>query len=131
MRLRSFTGPDMPTVMKMVRNAMGDGAVILATETQKGRKGVTVTAAIETNEDPIPDMPRPAPRPTAAADAGETETLRFDLQTVLRFHNLPELFISKILNKTSGQELNSISALHKISAKRDGKTLLQMALERV
>ena len=46
MLLRTFTAADMPAAMKMVREALGDEAIILTTENLKGKKGVTVTAAL-------------------------------------------------------------------------------------
>ncbi|MDE3059722.1 MAG: GTPase [Pseudomonadota bacterium] len=111
MRLRTFTAPDMPAAMKLVREALGDDAIILSSESARGRKSVKVTAAVE--EEPMTDGGRrqekkiiPSSsiiRPPLAA-----EPLRFQLQETLRFHNLPELFIAKLLQKeVSGRSLRS------------------------
>lgn len=70
MRLRTFTAPDMQRAMVMIRETMGDDAVIIATTRENGGKSVSVTAALEeemhhpeeemelTEENaPAPDLP--------------------------------------------------------------------------
>ena len=47
MRMRTFTAPDMNRAMLMVREALGDDAVIISTERDNGSKNVSVTAAVE------------------------------------------------------------------------------------
>lgn len=47
MRLRTFTAPDMNRAMVMVREALGDDAVIISTSRDANNKAVSVTAAIE------------------------------------------------------------------------------------
>lgn len=47
MRLKSFTANSMKDAMKMVRDALGEDAIIIATREQNGGKSVRVTAAIE------------------------------------------------------------------------------------
>lgn len=47
MRLRTFTAPDMSRAMVMVREALGDDAVIISTSRDANNKAVSVTAAIE------------------------------------------------------------------------------------
>lgn len=130
MRLRTFTANDMPAAMKMVRDALGENAVILATEARKGKKGISVTAAVDTKDEFIAASPpsRPASRTTGGDVVDE---LRFELQNILRFHNIPDLFVAKILQKATPRELSSLSALHTISANRDEKPLLRLAMEKV
>jgi flagellar biosynthesis protein FlhF len=50
---------------------------------------------------------------------------------VLRFHNIPEHFVSKISNHASRQEFVSLSALQHISANRNEKPLVRHALEKI
>lgn len=128
MRLRTFTAPDMPTAMKMVRDAMGDEAIILSSEQQKGQKGVTVTAAVDGREEPIFPTTPPPPKTISSASA---ESIRSELQQVLRFHNVPEHLVAKIFNKADPRELASIEALHQMGAKRDPATFTRLALEKV
>lgn len=47
MRLKSFYAKTMTEAMKMVRETLGDDAVIVATREEKGGKAVHVTAAVE------------------------------------------------------------------------------------
>lgn len=47
MRLKTFTAPDMNRAMLMIRETMGDDAVIIATARDSNGKSVSVTAAID------------------------------------------------------------------------------------
>src|SRR5438552_3576197 len=108
MRLRTFTAPDMPTAMQMVRDTMGDSAIILASEPHKGKAGISVTAALDGKEEPIlSSLPKAASIPKSNA---ETDQLRFEVNNILRFHNLPELYVAKMMQQYSGKELSSIWA---------------------
>ena len=128
MMLRTFTAPDMPAAMKMMRDAMGDNAIILATEASKGKKGISVTAAVEKEDEQAPAPARKS-APTAESNAA-LEQLRFDIQNVLRFHNVPELYVSKMLKSTPEREFSSMVQLQKISAAGDEKQLLSVAMEK-
>ncbi len=61
MRLKSFHGPTMTDAMRLVRGALGDDAIIVATREEDG--GVRVTAAIE--DATVPRAPSPADAPLA------------------------------------------------------------------
>ncbi|MBY0407296.1 MAG: hypothetical protein K2Q01_06350, partial [Rickettsiales bacterium] len=126
MRLRTFTAPDMPTAMKMVRDAMGDDAIILSSEPLKGKKGVTVTAAHDGQEEPIFPV-HTAPPTISSASA---ESIRSELQQVLRFHNVPDMLAAKIFNKADPRELASIEALHHLGSKRSPESFIRLALEK-
>lgn len=47
MRLRTFTAPDIQRAMVMIRETMGDDAVIISTTRENGGKTVSVTAALD------------------------------------------------------------------------------------
>lgn len=51
MRLKSFTAKSMTEAMKMVRDTLGEDAIIVATREENGGKTVRVTAAIEKDLD--------------------------------------------------------------------------------
>ena len=57
MRLRTFTAPDMNRAMVMVREALGDDAVIISTSRDANSKAVSVTAAIEEEVPAVEDVP--------------------------------------------------------------------------
>lgn len=59
MRLRTFTAPDMQRAMVMIRETLGEDAVIIATTRENGGKSVSVTAALEE------EAYRPEDAPTA------------------------------------------------------------------
>ena len=118
--------------MKMVRDALGEDAIILSSESKSG-KGATVTAAVEPSDkwemaSEKKDKPSPIPRPSPLSTNNH---LIFEIQNILRFHNIPEHFISKIIHKASSKEFVSLSALHQISANRDDKPLVRHLLEKV
>ena len=152
MLLRTFTAADMPAAMKMVREALGDEAIILTTENLKGKKGVTVTAALEKQDDAFIHSPpleggarggvasahsnKQAPPPLTlplkgGGNSREIERIRHDLNTVLHFHNIPDLFISKITRYSNDKELASMLGLQRTSAKSDDKHLIALALEKM
>jgi flagellar biosynthesis protein FlhF len=47
MRLKSFTAPTMSEAMELVRQELGDDAIIVSTQRAAGTKGVRITAALE------------------------------------------------------------------------------------
>lgn len=113
MRLKSFTASSMPAALEMVREAMGDNAIILTTE-HTGRRSIKVTAAVEQGEDaPARTIKAAAPPPLKQESRGGGD-LRFALQNILRFHNVPELFAAKMLQQTparSTSERDGLEAL--------------------
>ena len=48
MRLKTFTGPSMGDVMRQLRDAFGEDAIIVSTEQDKNGMGARITAAIDT-----------------------------------------------------------------------------------
>lgn len=57
MRLKSFTANSMKDAMQMIRDTLGENAIIVATREENGGKTVRVTAAID--KDTEATMPRP------------------------------------------------------------------------
>lgn len=130
MKLRTFTAPDTTTAMQLVRKALGDDAIILSTkESVNGVPCITVTAAID-NDAPQIEKLNPTVLSTEQSTP-DTDNLRFEIQNVLRFHNLPELFITKLMQKATNQSLASIVALHRISGNKNARDLQHMALEKI
>jgi len=128
MRLRTFTAADMPAAMRLVRDSLGEDAIILATEVHKSKKSVSVTAAIEREDDQpynTKHESKPENRPESRHESALTrhataEPLRFKLQETLRFHNMPELFIAKLMACATDKALTNLR-----------KPSLQAALEMV
>lgn len=61
MRLRTFTAPDIQRAMVMIRETLGDEAVIISTTRDTDSKTVSVTAAVDADDDEgyMPDAPEP------------------------------------------------------------------------
>lgn len=95
MKLRTFTATDNYTAMKMVREALGDEAIILNSKKAAGGRGVTVTAALESA------IVQPATAASAAVKKATTskipprivtsgqEASLSAIRKLLRFHNVP------------------------------------------
>ncbi len=61
MRLKSFYAKTMTEAMQMVREQLGDEAIIVATREENGGRSVRVTAAVE-RMDEVPGFESPTPR---------------------------------------------------------------------
>lgn len=130
MRLRTFTASDMPSAMKLVRDALGDNAIILATNAKAGKNQVSVTAAIEEEEE-IGSRQQAVGNNSLMPNAyslmpKEFDDIKFELQNILRFHNLPELFVAKLLKKLSDSDIAEI-----IEKRRGSEELYRPALEKL
>lgn len=118
MRLRTFTAPDMPSVMKLVRDELGENAIILSTEASVGRKLVTVVAAVEEEEEAFQQSP--------TTNHQQITDIRFELQNILRFHNLPEVLVAKLLKKITDADMAEV-----IKNRRGSEELFRPALEKL
>ena len=54
MRLKTFSGPSMSDVMRQLREAFGEDAIIVSTEPGRHGSGVRITAALDTPDEIIP-----------------------------------------------------------------------------
>jgi flagellar biosynthesis protein FlhF len=136
MRLRTFTAPSIPAAMEMVREALGENAIILSTGKHNG-VSVSITAAIDAADEmeeqqqiAVGENAAPVTRPNFNQPS-PTHDLRFEIQTILRFHNLPEMFVSRMVQKVSETDLTAAVALHKISGARDARHLHLLAMEKL
>jgi flagellar biosynthesis protein FlhF len=127
MRLRSFTAPDMPGAIALVREQMGEDAIILHTEATGHGSSIRVTAAIEAGEDRQPaDKAQ-----TLSFKHSDADSLRHDMQNILHFHNLPELFVAKIMQKATDPLLTTTAAIHRIGGQKDAHALSRLMLEKM
>ncbi len=90
MRLKSFTAPSMAEAMQLVRQELGDDAIIVSTQRAAGGKGVRITAALEPSDadDAISEMLAQANR-TPAADL---------VKEALSEHGLPPRLVERMVN---------------------------------
>lgn len=81
MRLKSFYAKTMTEAMKMVRDTLGDEAVIVATREEGGGKSVRVTAAIE-QEDRYGDLDTMLDDMPRGRNTGSRPVPNFEIDTV-------------------------------------------------
>ncbi len=102
MRLRTFTAPDIHEAMAQIRTALGEDAVIISTTRDPVGKGVTVTAAVE-SEDSITFPEEDFIPPAAAANdfvpmpRNEEARIFIELKAILAYHSVPAAVTDKLL----------------------------------
>lgn len=142
MRLRTFTARTMPEALKLITAELGDDAVILSTK--ETTTGVTVTAAMEPDRLERAPISKPQPHPvlgkrtqtsattnSKATHDGLVDRLRYDVQATLRFHNIPEHFIAKMLAHLTDSTTANIFARRRMNIADESKFFLELALEHI
>ena len=105
MRLKSFYARTMTEAMQMIRDTLGEDAIIVATREEKGGKAVHVTAAI----DPSSYSPPPAFEIGQGAPAQGEDWLQYDeeeehsaiaeeLTEIMLRHSVPEDVMDQVLS---------------------------------
>lgn len=91
MRLKSFYGSTMTEAMSLVREALGDEAIIVATRNDEDTNGVRITAAIE-------EKPVAAPEYTSSAylDDDASDSIEI-ISNALVHHHVPSVLAEKLL----------------------------------
>ena len=93
MRLRTFTAATMPKAMELVRQDMGEDAIIVASEQENEDSTYTVTAAIEDAPDIDDEIP---PSKDDVVSINPQTRLSF-LRQVLLAHGLPQHVLEPLL----------------------------------
>src|SRR5688572_20690401 len=97
MRLKSFTARTMTEAMKMVREALGDEAIIIATREEQGGKSVRVTAAVEKDRAEKEE----ADDDWLYADDDDEATVVEDITEVMLRHSVPEDVLDQVVSCAS------------------------------
>ena len=84
MRLKTYTAPTIAQAMDMIRRDLGDSAIIIQTQGERGRQGARVTAAVEER----PSTSRPVPRTADAPGRPLSDAAAID--TALARHGVPQ-----------------------------------------
>lgn len=98
MRLKSFTAPTMAEAMELVRQELGDDAIIVSTQRAAGSKGVRITAALE-----------PADADLAVAEmlSESTESTAAEaVRAALAEHGVPQKVADRMVNAARTAEIN-------------------------
>lgn len=102
MRLKTFTAPDIHQAMAQIREALGEDAVIISTTRDASGKGVSVTAAMESDDPILMDDFDAAAIAAAANDfvpqprSAEAKVL-IELKAILAYHSVPSGVTDKLL----------------------------------
>lgn len=89
MRLKTFTASDMQTAMKMIRESLGEHAVIISSAKDASGRQISITAAVEQEDDPAPD--------SMGISAGAVPDQPGKLAELLYFHNVPSALAGKMI----------------------------------
>ncbi|BAE49301.1 GTP-binding protein [Paramagnetospirillum magneticum] len=97
MRLKSFTAPTMAEAMELVRQELGDDAIIVSTQRAAGSKGVRITAALESVD---ADLAVASMLEEATGGSEVSEAVR----KALVDHGVPSKLVERLVNAahTSG-----------------------------
>lgn len=102
MRLKSFTAKTMKDAMQMIRETLGEDAIIVATSEENGGKTVRVTAAID--DDTMATLPRPLDdRETISmddwqyADDDDEATVVEEITEVMLRHAVPDDVLDNVV----------------------------------
>jgi flagellar biosynthesis protein FlhF len=104
MRLKSFYAKTMTEAMQMIRDTLGDDAIIVATREEKGGKAVHVTAAIDPPSYGTPAFEISKTGPAEADDwlqydeEEENSLIAEELTEVLLRHSVPEDVMDQVLS---------------------------------
>ena len=117
MRLKIFTADNMQAALLMVREALGDDAIIIDTTEKKGK--VKVTAAIEIPVAKVSPRKASKPRPRPAPVKKSLKELQQDEQSesvnlshFLSHHDIPKVMMKRILETAdSFDEDSNMNAL--------------------
>ncbi len=137
MRLKTFYAKTMTEAMQMVRDTLGEDAIIVATREEKGGKAVRVTAAIDPTYSP------PAFEISKTGPANADDWLQYDeeeeesaiaeeLTEVMLRHSVPEEVMDHILSCATvvGLEQPSIALIAAIEHLYNFRPLPQKAYKR-
>jgi len=111
MRLKSFTANSMTDAMKLVREALGEEAIIVATREENGGNSVRVTAAIENDlRDDEAEEERvaalEAKQDWLYADDEDTETVLEEVTETMLRHAVSEDVLDQVVSCANIMSLN-------------------------
>jgi flagellar biosynthesis protein FlhF len=131
MRLRTFTALDMNEAMRLVRETLGDDAVIISTSRDATGKSVQVTAAAEHDDEEELALQESYGhtsytngRESAVnsgngyyatsnrASSGLKNRYLREIDKILHYHSLPAFLIDKILETSQLVEMNHLESFH-------------------
>src|SRR5579883_3023180 len=104
MRLKTFNAPTMSEAMRMVREHLGEDAIIVSTQRGEGGHGYRVTAALEGLEaeyDGTPPAANAEPQPKRGYKAPKREDTIEVLSDALDRHGVPATLAERLLRSAT------------------------------
>ncbi len=104
MRLKTFNAPDIHDAMNLIRESMGDDAVIISTTPNPQGPGIRVTVAADSGskgkaesfDSKLPQF-TPLFAPNTVRAAYQPDTLARDIAKILGYHSLPDYLANKLI----------------------------------
>jgi flagellar biosynthesis protein FlhF len=100
MRLKSYTAPTMAEAMRLVREELGDDAIIVSTQRSSDGRGVRITAALEDGSDDDEDIRR-------ALSGRDTSQFAEKVREALAYHGTPPRLTEKLVAAAAAVEVGS------------------------
>lgn len=98
MRLRTFNAPDMKLAMRMIRETLGEDAIIISSSRASSGDGIVVTAAAEPAET-VHRITPPAPPVTTLLHAAllTPDPVLDRIEEILQFHSTPADITARLI----------------------------------
>lgn len=100
MRLKSYTAPTMAEAMRLVRDELGEDAIIVSTQRSSDGQGVRITAALEDGSDEDDDIQR-------ALLGRNTTQFAEKVREALEYHGTPPRLVDKLVAAATAVEVGS------------------------
>lgn len=128
MRLKTYTAPTIAQALDMIRRDLGDSAIIIQTQGERGGRGARVTAAVEDRTDMGPNRDRHEAPPSSVPAPSRTASAIAAIKAALDRHGVPHPLVQIIVAEAStyGEE----QALLSLSAALDTVLTFQPICER-
>lgn len=97
MRLRTFNAPDMKSAMQMIRESLGEDAIIISSSRANSHDGIIVTAASESVHEKAAANIVPPVTTFLHATAFTSDAVLEHIDEILRFHSAPDYIVNKLL----------------------------------
>ena len=100
MRLKSYSAPTMAEAMRLVRNELGEDAIIVSTQRASDGQGVRITAALEDGSDDDEEIQR-------ALTGRNTSRFADKVKEALDYHGTPQRLADKLVAAATAVEVGS------------------------
>src|SRR5690606_11832388 len=100
MRLKSYNAATTAEAMRLVREELGENAIIVSTQRSSDGQGVRITAALEDPSDDDEDIRK-------ALSGRNTTAFAEKVREALDYHGAPERLVEKLVRAATAVEVGS------------------------